>query len=116
MSIADKKIPISRTLFLVAVAHFLVWSIGVCEEPAKDFLIRETTSVSELAPPRQFTVDNLYIPEKATVNHKFNETQKELDLNIDKVQIVTHSSQSPISFFIPDNNYNESDSDSSNYD
>jgi len=57
------RIPISWTLLALSILHFTIWSVGVCEEPARDFFLRQTNNVREGGSPVQVTVQ-LYLHEK----------------------------------------------------
>lgn len=46
---SSKQAPFSWSLFLIAVLHFVVYSLGVCESPARSFLLREKSNFEGFA-------------------------------------------------------------------
>jgi hypothetical protein len=48
-SILNPHIPFSWALFFIAILHFSVWSVGVCETPAKAFLLKESNNFKGFA-------------------------------------------------------------------
>lgn len=47
-SLATDSVPFSYTLLFIAVLHFSVWSLGVCEAPARDFYTREIANCKSI--------------------------------------------------------------------
>lgn len=78
-----QRLPFSYTLFLIAILHFSVWSIGVCESHSRGFFVREqqnqkSINLSDFQPHCRFIHQHLAVDPEELIRSQVLEYQNKV--------------------------------------